>query len=174
MDNLDRAPLVRAMAPLVRVTLRLPASLHAQLADAAHAARVPLGVYIREVLAGSPPPMAPPALDAAGLELGALLGRLASNLTQLAGHAVAAGEPLARLAREGGELERLAGARDRAAESLEIGELEGSVTEWLQRLDEPARALNALAARLNRGERCPQQEWAHPLRQLARALGVVS
>jgi len=157
---------------LVPVTLRVPRQLHQQLADAAHAAHLPLAVYLRQLLGGSAPPPAPPVLDAASQQLLAILQRLASNLTQLKTHAFAAGDPLARLARDGGELAQLRGARDQMAERLELGQLDtGGVGAWLARLDQPAHLANRLAARLNRGEAAAFADWHQVLIALHQCLG---
>ena len=51
-----------SVASWVRVTVRLPVILYRALDDAAHASRLPVAVYLRDVLAGHTPPIAPPLL----------------------------------------------------------------------------------------------------------------
>lgn len=156
---------------LVKLTLRLPAPLHSALADAAHSARLPLAVYLRELLSGSTPPPAPPALTAAELALLAILSRLASNLTQLQGHALRAGEPLAQLAVGGGFLHGLRVDRDRLADQLDAGQMAPpAVQSLLAALDFPGRAINDLAARLNHDTPVPPADWRPPLAALRAAL----
>jgi hypothetical protein len=156
---------------LVKVTLRLPAPLHAALADAAHSARLPLAVYLRELLSGSTPPPAPPALTAAAIELMAILSRLASNLTQLHGHCLRTGQPLAQLAVDGGFLHCLRRDRDRLADQLDAGQMgDPAVKSLLAALHAPGRAVNDLAARLNQDAPVPPADWRPPLAGLRAAL----
>lgn len=162
---------VETLTELVSVTLRLPRQMHQQLADAAHAARLPLAVFLRQLLGGSLPPPAPPALDAAGQQLLSILQRTASNLTQLKRHALAAGDPLARLARDGSVLAQVRIARDHLTERLEVGQLDiEAVGVWLDRLEHPSNLANRLAARLNGGEDVTPAQWHHVLLALYRVL----
>lgn len=147
-----------------KVTLRLDPDHHQLLDDLAHAARLPVGVYCRELLLNRTPKAAPPALSAlppaAQKLLQCCLGA-ATNLHQIEAHAAAAGEPLSRLAGPDALLQKLASKARDIGMQIKAGQLIDP-----QRIDEILTAIAAPAQRLN-------NDLARPLNsQQAPALAV--
>ncbi len=171
-----------ASAGTVATTVRLPPGLHQQVAEAAWAARLPRAAFVAEVLAAAmaaghypgPAPagaIEPSLAGPAGQALGRVLQRLAGNLTQVRRAAARADAPLARLAQQGGEMERWHAQAGELADRLRSGELdEPAAARALEELDAAGHQLNDLAARLNAGEVLPLAAWAGPLQAVRQAL----
>lgn len=162
-------------AQWVRVTLRLPAPLHRELDNAAHASRLPVAVYLRAILAGHTPPIAPPLLAQLPGSVAALLRvlqPLVSNLTQLEAHAASLGEPLSRLSGRDGILFKLASEARALGLKIKTGGLDdGTAARQLDRLVYPATELNdALAIPLNQGLAVELETWRQILQGLQEAM----
>ena len=161
---------------LATFTLRLPVGLGEEVRERAHAARLPRADFLRTLIAeglaaGLGPAAAPLAtgeLAPAARQLSGLLAGLASNLTQLTGHAQSAGVPVAQLATSGGVLERLQAACSVWLIRVRSGGDEDETESLAAALAEPAMALNSLAKKLNEGRQINPLEWQAALQ------GVVS
>lgn len=165
---------------LSRLTLRLPAGEMDQLREAAYRARVPMAalaraLVLRALAEGELPPPAPPALaemSPEAQELLAVAHALISNLSQLEKHALELGEPVARLAGDGGQLDVL---RNKVRElGMIIKSGHHDAQHWagiLVAIKAPSLAINSLARSLNQSATSvPAYSWHGPLSGLRSAL----
>lgn len=168
-------------APGLRpVMVRLPDAEFEVLRDAAFRARQPVAVLARQILLGALadgglPPPAPPALaemSPDAQELLAVVHGLISNLSQLEKHALELGEPVARLAVDGGQLD---GLRNKVRElGMAIKSGSHDAQHWagiLGIIQTPSMAINSLARSLNQSANSvPTYSWHSPLNGLRSAL----
>jgi hypothetical protein len=145
---------------------------------AAHAARLPLAVYIRSLLATgmAPKPVPPPTHEESfgSLVLNATINGLTSNLSQVEQHSIQLGDPLSRLSGAEGAIQKLRSA------ALQIGLLNkaGSMSELeIKRVlkeGQPASdCLNFdLAKPLNRGIVVSNRVWRETLETVQSALAI--
>lgn len=150
---------------------------HAQsLADAAHAARLPVAVFARELILNRTPKVAPPLVADLTFEAQKLLRvcyGAASNMTQLNAAAQASGEPLSRLSGPSGLIFKLhSRVREIGLQIKSGGQLDSTKTGGiLARLEAPARRLNdELARPLNEGSAPSMEAWKSVLDDLQNAL----
>jgi len=144
--------------------------------DAAHCARLPVAVYMRNTLvSGRAPEAAPPAdVDRSfvSITLTSTIRGLISNLTQLEQHANRIGDPIGRLAESHGAIQVL---RDQLTE-IELANKAGKASEldltrFLVKLQPVATHVNDQLARpLNRGDVVPVETWRRVLEELQDAL----
>lgn len=122
----------------------------------------PSGVPVAAIVEALPP-MAD-QLPEAVRALTDTLVRLTGNLTQLKDHASTAGDPVDRLAGEGGALERVRlRARELGLFSKSGAMEEAEASAWLAQLDAAARQVNDLSRRLNEGQAVAAVDWQSPL-----------
>lgn len=164
---------------LVPIMVRFQQPEAENLRDLAHDARMPLAVYVRELVLGRVPSAAPPALDELSYEeteLLQIIQSVISNLSQINTHAENLGEPICHLSGEGGLLRKLQLSARSVGLSLKAGvATPDEVTALLQRLREPSDNLNACLARpLNEGQAQPASVWHAVLQPLQSALFQVS
>jgi hypothetical protein len=164
---------------LVPIMIRFQPPEAENLRDLAHDARMPLAVYVRELVLGRVPSSAPPPLDELSYEETELLHiiqGLVSNLSQINTHAANLGEPICRLSGEGGLLIKLQQSARSVGLTLKAGvAMPHEVIDLLQRLREPSDNLNACLARpLNEGQGQPASVWHDVLQPLQSALFQVS
>jgi hypothetical protein len=161
-----------------QVKLLLEPADEQRLSDAAHAARLPLGAFIREfLLTGHPPEPAPPAPADLSPEADSLLRichGLISNLSQCEAHAERIGGPLARLCGNDGALQQMAEQARTLALKIKCGELdERTITDALVVLEPAAHDLNdQLAHPLNQTQVVSLDTWRQVLVRLQSALQI--
>jgi hypothetical protein len=165
---------------LIRISVRLPADAAAVLRATAFVARLQPAVLARALLVraietGELPQPAPPVLDALAPADRAMLVALVatqSNLSQLTQHARELGEPLARLAVQGGAIDTMSAHVRALGLSLKAG---ASAPAEADRLHAAAAQLNGLAKRLNADRRAvPISDWHAPLADLKAALTALA
>lgn len=156
-----------------KITLRLDHDHHQILDDLAHAARLPVGVYCRELLLNRTPKAAPPALlelSPAAQKLLLVLQNLTSNSRQVEAFAAAAGEPLCRLAGPEQLLQKLATrAREIGMQLKTAGQLidQQKIDEILTAVAAPAQRLNdELSRPLNQSQAVTLETWKSVLQDL--------
>jgi hypothetical protein len=170
--------MVKEKRQWIEKKLRLEPHEARLIEDCAHAARLPLAVYMRNMLVtGLPPKVAPPAAEEVSYGCAVLtstVNGLISNLSQIEQHSILLGEPLSRLAGSKGTLQRL------KKEALQIGLVNklGGLTELeikqiLKLLQPASQSLNDdLAKPLNQGIVAPNGNWRILLENLQSALAV--
>ena len=143
--------------------------------DQAHAGRVPVAVFCRELLLGRLPPKAPPALEE--LSVGAtqllkIVHGCISNLAQLDAHCSRSGPPLFGLSGPAGPLQKLAATARMIGLQIKAGTLDPArLQSFLESLEAPGRDLNErLACPINQGQVPEPQTWHDVLRGLQAAL----
>lgn len=152
--------------------LRFSNEEHEFLRSAAFQSRLPVATFAKELVLGKVPKVAPPKISDLSDEAQILLNELqhvCSNLTQIERYAAAAGQPLEKLAGEGGILRAL---NERARE-IGMRIKTGSVCEdqqigaLLTAISNPAKALNFEISRpLNLSQVVPLETWKTILQQL--------
>ena len=160
----------------VEKKLRLEPDEAQQIENAAHAARLPVAVYIRKFIASGklPKPVPPPTdeLSYGSAVLGSTLNGLISNLEQIEQHCIRLGEPMSRLSGSGGAIELLRNEALRIGllnKSREMSELE--VKHILMKLQPASHHLNDnLAKPLNQGCLVSSGDWREVLETLQKAL----
>lgn len=160
----------------IELKLRLEPQVARAVADAAHAARLPVAVFIRKFLeTGSAPKPAPPStheLPTSTATLIKVCHGLLSNLKQVVGHADRIGGPLRRLIGNEGALHKMASEVQRigiAAKSGGMDEMTGR--QVLISLEPVSMALNfELARPLNEGRSVTLAAWKSILTDLQIAL----
>ena len=161
---------------LVPVMLRFEPPVAEHLREMAHAARLPMAVYVKQLVLGKVPERAPPLLTELSPKATRLLNvaqALVSNLSQLDIHARNAGEPLIRLTGETGLLKKLQSISRQIGLDIKSGVMtnEVEVTQLLSTLSQPAEAVNSELARLlNNGQIVPAHIWRDVLQPLQAAL----
>lgn len=157
------------------IMLRLEQEDGLVIEDAAHAARLPIAVFAREILLGRVPKLAPPA--PADLSFGASLllkicNGLVSNLSQIEGHASRHGGVLEQLVGPGKALQEMSKQAEAIGLSVKSGSLDEAVIKHiLEDLEPASRALNDILARpLNEGKTLPLEVWKQVLTDLQAAL----
>lgn len=160
----------------VQIMLRLEVNDAHRIDDAAHAARLPLGVFIRQLLiTGHAPKSAPPAsneLSSRAADLLKVCYGLQSNLTQVHGHAARLGGNLTRLTGADGALEKMMVTVQKHGLRAKSGALDADKAfQILVSLEPAAQALNAdLSRPLNEGREVSLEVWKRVLSNLQAAL----
>ncbi|MDP2371281.1 hypothetical protein [Rhodoferax sp.] len=159
----------------VQLKVLLEPSDHQKISDAAHAARLPVGVFAREFLTtGVVPKVAPPAISELSFEAQELLKvthACVSNFSQLHGFAAEAGEPLSRLAGQGGALMHMSSRAREIGMQIKSGMLaEPETVRLLTALAAPSSLLNGLARALNSDQQPALAVWRQTLSALQSAL----
>lgn len=157
------------MKKVRQVMLRFSESEHELLRNSAFSARLPVAVFVKEIVLGRVPKPAPPLtsqLSEAAQKLLQILQNLTSNLAQLDRFA-AATPALQRLAGEGGLLQALSDRARGIGMQIKIGELENEIATLLSTISGPALALNSEIARpINQSQAVPLETWKAVLQQL--------
>jgi hypothetical protein len=147
-----------------------------RLEDEAHAARLPVGIFVRQILlTGKAPIKAPPIPDKLSFGASHLLKicfALVSNLTQLEGHALKLGGPLQNLTGSESSLQRFANRVRDIGLNVKNGELkELEIATLISSLELVAQAVNhELARPLNAGKSVELEIWKRLLTELQSAL----
>ena len=160
---------------LVPVMLRFQPADAERLADQAHAARVPLAVFCRELVLGRTPKKAPPVPADMSPEASQLLNlchSCVSNLSQLDAHCAATDSPISRLSGAAGHLQMLASRARKLGLQIKSGNVDqAQITVVLAALAGPAEALNERLARpINEGQTPANETWREVLQSLQAAL----
>lgn len=160
----------------LQFTVRLPLPEGRRFEELAHTARLPTGVFMRQLLlSGQLPKAAPPTPADLSFDAGLLLKTffgLVSNLTQIEVHASRIAGPLDQLVGPDKALQRMS----KQAQSLGLNVKSGSLNEVvikqiLTDLDPASRAMNDRLARpLNEGKALPLEVWKQVLTDLQAAL----
>lgn len=165
----------KSESKLKETMVRLGADHHERLVQAAHAARLPRGVFLAEMfIAGYPPKAAPPPILELSIEAQELLKIVhacVSNLSQLHTFAVLAGDPLSRLAGQDGALMRMSARAREIGMQIKSGALpELEAARLLTALGAPSGLLNSLALAVNSDQRPELAVWRRTLSALQAAL----
>ena len=160
---------------LVPVMLRFQPADAERLSDQAHAARVPLAVYCRELVLGRTPKKAPPMLADMSNEAAQLLKLCHScvaNLSQLDGHCARTDSPLSQLSGAAGHLQMLSSRARKLGLQIKSGNVnQAQIAAVLAALGSPAQALNERLARpINEGQVPSNDTWHEVLQALQAAL----
>ena len=149
------------MPDLIKLTIRLPKTIHELLREASFKARITESQLIRdamiEMLAKNKiptlPDAAPPAIDELSTESKNLLSILQasiSNLSQLCVHASEIGDPISRLSAPGGLLINLSDKCKSLGIEIKSGAIAHALAaQRLNKLSGSAKKLNGLAHALN-------------------------
>ena len=146
--------------------------------DAAHAARVPLSVFIRTMLvAGQPPKPAPPAsgeLSYGAMVLTSTVSGLISDFSLIEQHCLRLGEPFSRLSGAEGAIQKLRHDAQTIGFLNKSGSLsEPEIKRALIRLKPASRRLyDQLTKPLNRGVVVSNSVWREVLETLQSALAI--
>lgn len=148
---------------------------HQKISDAAHKARLPVGVFVRQLLTtGLVPNAAPPPTFELAVEAQELLKiahACVSNLSQLHAFAALSGDPLSRLTGQGGALMRMSSRAREIGMQIKSGTLpELEAVRLLALLEAPSGLLNGLARSLNSEQRPALVVWRQTLSALQVAL----
>lgn len=145
------------MNDLKKITIRVTPEVFDVLDDAAHATRLPLAVYVRELVISKAPPVAPPLVDAmseATKRLVMVLAGVTNNLSQIDQKMAALGDPLSRLSGEEGALKALRKIAFQVAMAAKSGQVNAELSEQIlaaTSIEKSGLVLNELATNLNSG-----------------------
>lgn len=165
----------KSESKLKATMVRLSADHHERLVQSAHSARLPRGVFLAEMfIAGCPPKSAPPPtfeLSVEAQELLNIVQACVSNLSQLHGFAVEAGDPLSRLAGQDGALMRMRARAREIGVQIKSGTLpELEAVRLVSAIQAPSNLLNGLARSLNSDQKPALAVWRQALNALQSVL----